>query len=167
MFKPLTLLIASLVLSGCVAGASSRYSCAEPGGVRCMSPVDVYEATHSASSLEGDAGKPAVASRSSDPTRTNTTTGIVTTSVGLMLDDGPDVQMDSIEPYRTPAQVLRIWIAAWEDEGGALHMPGFVYHEIESRRWSVGERSPDVSPQLTLIPRSTTPATNETEGTTP
>lgn len=150
------LCLAAIALSGCVSGASSRYSCAEPGGVRCMSPVDVYEATHSTSSLEGDAGKPVGPSRSSAPSNETATTGIVTTSVGLMLGEATvPPATETTEPYRTPARVLRIWIAPWEDETGALHMPGFVYSEIESRRWSVGEPTPDVSPQLTLIPSTT------------
>ncbi len=154
--SPLLLSFAAIALSGCVSGASSRYSCAEPGGVRCMSPVDVYEATHSTSSLEGDAGKPVGRSRLSAPSNPTGTTGIVTTSVGLMLGEATvPPTTDTTEPFRTPARVLRIWLAPWEDEAGALHMPGFVYSEIESRRWSVGEPMPDVSPQLTLIPSTT------------
>lgn len=39
---------------------------------------------------------------------------------------------------RSPAQVMRIWIAPWTDDAGDLHMPGYVYSEIKSRRWSIG-----------------------------
>lgn len=39
---------------------------------------------------------------------------------------------------RVPAKVMRIWLAPWTDEVGDLHMPGFVYTEIKSRRWSIG-----------------------------
>jgi conjugal transfer pilus assembly protein TraV len=42
-------------------------------------------------------------------------------------------------PIRLPAQVLRVWIAPWEDAHGDLHAPGFVYTEVVPRRWSLGE----------------------------
>lgn len=46
------------------------------------------------------------------------------------------------EPLRQPAQVMRIFVQAWEDEQGNLHMPGHIYTEIEPRRWRVGGRVP-------------------------
>jgi conjugal transfer pilus assembly protein TraV len=39
---------------------------------------------------------------------------------------------------RLPAKVMRIWIAPWEDSRGDLHAPGYLYTEIEPRRWTVG-----------------------------
>ena len=42
-------------------------------------------------------------------------------------------------PIRLPAQVLRVWIAPWEDAHGDLHAPGYVYTEVVPRRWSFGE----------------------------
>ena len=42
-------------------------------------------------------------------------------------------------PIRLPAQVLRVWIAPWEDAHGDLHAPGYVYTEAVPRRWSLGE----------------------------
>jgi len=39
---------------------------------------------------------------------------------------------------RVPAQVMRVWIAPWEDSRGDLHAPGYLYTEIEPRRWSLG-----------------------------
>ena len=38
-------------------------------------------------------------------------------------------------PIRTPAVVMRIWIAPWIDENDDLIAPGYVYTEIEPRRW--------------------------------
>ena len=39
---------------------------------------------------------------------------------------------------RVPARVMRIWIAPWEDSRGDLHAPGYLYTEIEPRRWTPG-----------------------------
>ncbi len=50
---------------------------------------------------------------------------------------------------RMPAQVMRIWIAPWEDSRGDLHAPGYVYTEIEPRRWTLG--APAESVKTTLI----------------
>jgi len=38
-------------------------------------------------------------------------------------------------PIRTPAQVMRIWVAPYVDTMGDLIAPGFVYTEVEARRW--------------------------------
>jgi conjugal transfer pilus assembly protein TraV len=33
---------------------------------------------------------------------------------------------------------MRVWIAPWEDSRGDLHAPGYLYTEIEPRRWTLG-----------------------------
>lgn len=40
-------------------------------------------------------------------------------------------------PIRTPSQVMRIWVAPYVDANGDLNAPGFVYTEIEPRRWVI------------------------------
>ncbi len=45
-------------------------------------------------------------------------------------------------PVRTPARILRIWVASYEDEKGDLHAPGLIYVEVEPRRWTVAEPEP-------------------------
>ena len=42
---------------------------------------------------------------------------------------------DKPVPIRTPAVVMRIWIAPWVDAHDDLIAPGYVYAEIEPRRW--------------------------------
>jgi len=42
------------------------------------------------------------------------------------------------DPVRAPAQVMRIFVAAWEDDTGSLHMPSTIFTEIVPRRWKVG-----------------------------
>lgn len=38
-------------------------------------------------------------------------------------------------PVRTPSQVMRIWVAPYVDMSGDLQAPGYIYTEIEPRRW--------------------------------
>ena len=58
-------------------------------------------------------------------------TRVVATGPVLPRPEGP-------VPLRLPAQVMRVWIAPWEDSRGDLHAPGYLYTEIEPRRWSLG-----------------------------
>jgi len=51
-------------------------------------------------------------------------------------------------PIRTPAQVMRIWVAPWEDTNGDLIVTGYVYTEIEPRRWVIGDGAPQSEPVL-------------------
>ena len=44
-------------------------------------------------------------------------------------------------PLRSPARVMRIWIAPWEDSRGDLHAPGYLYTEIDPRRWTLGAQA--------------------------
>ena len=54
-------------------------------------------------------------------------------------------------PLRSAAQILRIWTAPWESMDGALHLPTYLYAEVEERKWSIGERKMDVAPQITPL----------------
>lgn len=49
---------------------------------------------------------------------------------------------------RTPAEVMRVWIAPWEDSHGDLHGATYLYTEITPRRWSLGLPPPDPVPRL-------------------
>jgi hypothetical protein len=57
---------------------------------------------------------------------------------GRLSTDGSLPRAEDPMALRIPARVMRIWIAPWEDSRGDLHAPGYVYTEIESRRWTLG-----------------------------
>ncbi|NEV60335.1 TraV family lipoprotein [Thiorhodococcus minor] len=42
-------------------------------------------------------------------------------------------------PLRLPAQVMRLWLAPWEDDRGDLHASGYVFTEIAPRTWTLAE----------------------------
>jgi hypothetical protein len=50
-------------------------------------------------------------------------------------------------PLRSPARVMRIWIAPWEDSRGDLHAPGYLYTEIDPRHWALDDRD-DAAPPV-------------------
>ena len=61
-------------------------------------------------------------------------TRVVSTGAGLSRPEDPLA-------LRVPARVMRIWIAPWEDSRGDLHAPGYLYTEIEPRRWTLGAKA--------------------------
>lgn len=38
-------------------------------------------------------------------------------------------------PVRTPAKVMRVWIAPWQDKNENLKVSSYVFSEIEERKW--------------------------------
>lgn len=69
-------------------------------------------------------------------------------------------------PVRTPAQVMRVWIAPWEDAKGVLHVGGYHFVEIEARRWTYGGQGA-VQPVRMFSIQDPVPATANTGGKTP
>ena len=47
---------------------------------------------------------------------------------------------DEQSVFRTPAKMLRMQFAKWEDQSGRLHDPGKIYVEIEGRKWITGRQ---------------------------
>ncbi|WP_105169419.1 TraV family lipoprotein [Pseudoalteromonas sp. T1lg23B] len=52
---------------------------------------------------------------------------------------------------RTPAKVLRMQFATWEDDEGRLHDPGKIYVEVESRKWAIGKEKRTEMPVITPL----------------
>lgn len=132
-------LLLSLILTACsgLQTGSSDYGCTGmPDGVRCQSAREVYAMTSDeAPGLGLDSAE-----------RIPVPLAGETAGQGVHPDLPP---MDQSLPLRTPPRVLRIWIAPWEDAQGDLNHPGYLFTEIEPRRWSVGISAPDpVDPVL-------------------
>ena len=43
---------------------------------------------------------------------------------------------------------MRIWVAPWEDADGDLNVSGYLFTELEPRRWMVGKAAPSVATSL-------------------
>jgi conjugal transfer pilus assembly protein TraV len=129
----LTLIVAAGVLQGCsfLGIGQGDYSC--PGGldgVRCMSARQVYQATESSDyvkTISEDDKKEAGKSTPMSSVK-RSSSQVAVPRIGQPI------------PIRTQAKVMRIWMAPWEDDDGDLHADGYLYTEIENRRWNLGER---------------------------
>ncbi|MGZ8174503.1 MULTISPECIES: type IV conjugative transfer system lipoprotein TraV [Methylobacter] len=132
-FLKLTTIAIAGILQGCslMGIGKGDFSC--PGGVdgvRCMSARQVYQATESS-----DYVKTISEDDKSDDKKNQT--------INPGQAHKSQVAVPSIEqpiPIRTQAKVMRIWMAPWEDEEGDLHADGYLYTEIENRRWNLGDR---------------------------
>lgn len=132
----------STLLFGCASMGDQEYGCSGlPEGVRCLSTHDMYEASSGGQVVQASApdGKPkspagnAKQQQDQDKAGEPLTDPVIDTFVTPNLPDRP-------VPVRTPSRVMRIWVASWEDTGsGALMAPGYIYTEIEPRRWVIGK----------------------------
>lgn len=142
------------VLTGCTSLTSigeSEYSCpGTPSGVHCMSTRDVYNETndghvprpmHPGQEQEQAVGGSYGSDLSNAQIARQQEQTFINNYVAPYLPDKP-------VPIRTPAEVMRIWIAPWEDQSGDLIATGYVFTEIEARRWVVGEEPSPSSPTL-------------------
>lgn len=144
------------LLTGCTSFVNigeSDYSCPGiPGGVQCMSTRDAYEATNDGhvpramssdkAQAEGTHSHGFVSSNlSNQQTVQQQEQQFINKYIAPYLPDKPI-------PIRTPAEVMRIWVAPWEDERGDLIATGYIFTEIEARRWVVGEEPAASAPTL-------------------
>jgi conjugal transfer pilus assembly protein TraV len=126
---------ASLLLGACATG-KTKFQCPVPNGVACKSVKDMYEVTDAAgeqglvdarNALHGSDGRSTKSRRGHARVETMDDGAHEVT----LLDPGDPI------PLRVAPRVLRVLITPWEDAGGDLHAGGYVFTEIESRRWSM------------------------------
>lgn len=142
-----------LMLSGCtslLSIGSPEYSCAGmPEGVTCVSARDVYTATESdnyQTQLKREQAGSSEGSKLAAAEAGDAGTRVLYRESG---DNAPvPVRAKNPLPIRTQAVVMRIAIDPWEDENGDLYVPGYIYTEIEPRRWEIGSRQQVTAPTL-------------------
>ncbi|WP_165786334.1 TraV family lipoprotein [Methylomonas sp. Kb3] len=120
------------IATGC---ATTDYGCkGMPDEPSCLSTTQAYQVTNTAITEA-----PAENNPSSETTSTP--------ALALPLQQ-PVPKIEDPTPIRTPSQVMRIWIAPWEDADGDLMVSNYVYTELEPRRWMIGKAVPTVGSSL-------------------
>lgn len=162
---------ALLLVSACSTVGEKDFACpGRPAGVRCMTATEVYNSTHSPGRVEatsavalGDDPARAEKSRAKPAKADDKHAGHSHQQTPAVAPAPPIVPAPAQQPnllvantlipaaqkpipIRTPAQVMRVWIAPWENSGGVLKGGGYGFIEVESRRWIVGESDPSVQP---------------------
>lgn len=134
-----------LVLTGCSSlagvGGSASLSCPIPSGSTCKGIGQVFQSTPS--SAKNNGGAPGVVSSTSQ--MISETGGAAQASLPLaptLTTYVPSLHAarpvpTTGEPIRSPTRTLKIWIAPWEDEEGALRDHGYLYVVIDSGKWQL------------------------------
>ncbi|WP_370853554.1 type IV conjugative transfer system lipoprotein TraV [Parasutterella sp.] len=150
-------LTSAFVLSGCsyLNVGEENFSCSGmPGDPKCMSTSQMYQYSVNGGEngyvLSGSGDKTNVVFGSAGKekevyapytTMQKTPSGVETDGQVIVGDDiivqnfvTPKLPYAPV-PVRTPSMVMRIWIASYTDLNGDLNSPGYVYTEIEPRKW--------------------------------
>jgi conjugal transfer pilus assembly protein TraV len=143
------------------------YAC--PGkskGVSCASTREMYQATNNGS-VPKPVSKQEVEEMAKKGEHVSTVKGVQDDKVVLMQqanvagentsttiqydDSGASVEQQITDnyvapalpkkpiPIRTPSVVMRILVLPWQDSAGDLNVSGYIYTEIEPRRWVIGD----------------------------
>ncbi|MVF24169.1 conjugal transfer protein TraV [Methylocaldum sp. BRCS4] len=134
--RRLALVAIAVALSGCAA----KYGCkGMPNDPVCLSTTDAYQASNHAVSppSSADARKKGKDVRAAPAD-----------AAPARWARAPYPKIDDPTPIRTPSRVMRVWIAPWEDAEGDLMVSGYLYTELEPRRWMIGPAAPAVAPSL-------------------
>ncbi|WNB74059.1 TraV family lipoprotein [Methylomonas koyamae] len=120
------------IASGC---ATTEYGCkGMPDEPSCLSTTQAYQVTNTAITE---------APPENNPSSESTSTPALVPPL-----QQPVPKIEDPTPIRTPSQVMRIWIAPWEDADGDLMVSNYVYTELEPRRWMIGKAAPTASSSL-------------------
>ncbi len=136
-----------LLQSGCASFGigESEFACpGRPAGVRCMSASEVYAATADSDQVAATADKalgddPDIEDLKSGASTENSNPQTAKHNHPHNILNPLIPAFDKPVPVRTPAKIMRIWIASWEDINDVLHIGGYHFKEIEARRWVIGE----------------------------
>jgi len=145
-----TIAIPTLLIG--LVGCSTQYGCKGlPEDPACLSVVEAYQITDKANATvrpsqnnSPTAGKPGETTPSSASGSASTLAG----TDNRRTNSAPIPRIDDPTPIRTPSKVMRIWVAPWEDSDGDLNVSGYLFTELEPRRWMVGKAAPSVATSL-------------------
>lgn len=123
-----------LLLGGCAGltgtGGSSKLACKAPDGVTCSSLSGVY-ANALAGNLPGLQQKHGKEASHASNSYASTPKGKV--SKAEIVGETPSSGM----PIFTKPEVMRIWVAPWEDAEGDLHDQAYMYVVANDGRWAI------------------------------
>jgi conjugal transfer pilus assembly protein TraV len=145
------LLIATLLpllATGCAStfntADNDTFSCpGMPQGIICKTPFAVYKSTNqmpAATDSDMPIGQTVKGVRSGDDRGNVASPEQVSANSASLpgLTPASAIATNS-RPIRTPAEVMRIWIAPWTDSKDDLHYPSYLFTEVQARRWSFGK----------------------------
>ena len=150
MKNPVILAVSTL-LAG-LASCPTQYGCKGlPEDPACLSAVEAYQITDKANATVRPSQKNSpTAGKQGEPTPSSSSGSASTLADtdNRRTNSAPVPKIDDPTPIRTPSKVMRIWVAPWEDSDGDLNVSGYLFTELEPRRWMVGKAAPSVATSL-------------------
>ena len=137
---PSLMLAATIVLSGCASslsgvGGTQSYACKAPIGAQCTSVSGVYANANPFISRSLPEALPP------QSFLTKTRQAMPNSPTPAPVTPAPDASAVATAPtpaaLRSPARVMRLWIAPWEDADGDLHAASFVHVVVDTGRWLI------------------------------
>ncbi len=147
------------VLTGCASvssgiGGTEKFACSAPNGVSCLSISGISENINAGTlpSLNGRNGgggasnNAAVIQQLQAPVPRSFMTPVDELNaprVGQTVNILPSAAINKLAtpnsgtPLRTPEQVVRIWMAPFEDTDGDLHDQKYIYLTLNSGQWQL------------------------------
>jgi conjugal transfer pilus assembly protein TraV len=166
VLRVVALTAVAAIVQGCASIGSytnGEYGCTgQPDGVLCTDVQTVYELTDGddyvdrinelrraqnddgGSAPEEDADPAASRVPGADP---NGARGVAQLNVRGVVPK----TVRGVVPLRTPAEVMRVYVRPWETKDGDLYVPGYIYTEIEARRWLIGDKAVSHSEKITVL----------------
>lgn len=113
---------------------------------KCMSVMEVYQKTSSGQPLvrmkevDKDGGIEQVAIdtvdeevKKDEQKQASSVSKKSSSSVTVITGNNPI-------PVRMPSKVMRVWINSYESASGDFVAPGYIYTEIEPKKWTMGQK---------------------------
>lgn len=133
----LSLLLAPMLLSGC---ATPKYACGVPDGIGCKPLSEVQqmaqngtlklrEAPDHLNSSTRDKPRSDLEKLVNSKAVTKPTQAVIADKHGVVATVSPGM------PILTPPRTLRVWVARWSDDEGALHDETYLYLRLDNGQW--------------------------------
>ena len=150
MKSSVTLAVSTLLVG--LASCSTQYGCKGlPEDPACLSAVEAYQITDKSNTTFRPSQKNSPTAEKQGETTPSSASGSASTLVGTdnrRTHSAPLPKIEDPTPIRTPSKVMRIWVAPWEDSDGDLNVSGYLFTELEPRRWMVGKAAPSMATSL-------------------
>lgn len=165
-------------LGGCASklsgvGGTEAFACQAPIGAQCTSISGVFANANAranqATRPVSDTLWPPVAPPSL-PAGTVRPASVTpaTTPVEAFPGAKPAIAQTPVTgPPRSPARVVKLWIAPWEDADGDLHEASFVHVVIDTGRWLIERVRPAPYPRLDGVRPPAAPTPLSAPGASP
>lgn len=161
-------LATTVISSGCTSslsglGSTESFACQAPIGAQCTSISGVYANAAPFALRNGrETGVAlpsflALTARPQGLAPTGASTGATSGATSAVLPGAPANPPRAA--LRSPARVVRLWIAPWEDADGDLHDASFIHVVVDTGRWLIERVRPAPHSRLDIATPPLAPST--------